>query len=821
MKKYIQIYILLSFCYTSSFSQPLIKYSAADIQLALNKLNVLGSVLYIAAHPDDENQRTLAYMAQKKLYHTAYLALTRGDGGQNLIGSEKGDLLGVIRTHELLGARYIDGAKQYFTRAIDFGYSKSAEETLRKWDRQLILGDVVSVIRHHRPDIIITRFTESRGGHGHHLSSAILAKEAFNISSDPNQFPEQLEKIKPWQPKRLFWNSWRPDLSSISELNLLSTNAGEYNPLLGLSYQELAAKARSMHKTQGFGATPYRGESYEYYDLISGDSAASDLFEGIETSWKRVDNSDGIQISVNELVNNFNPLLPHKSVSGLLNLYKLLNKHEENYWIEIKKQEIKNLLLMISGLWLDATALKESAAPGDEINIRTTVLNRSDTDVTLQKIRIQSFKEDSTFFTRLKNNQPQSVLFTHKIPENKEYSQPFWLKKPASETMFDLPKNYDGSPVAEADLHAYVTLKFADLSFEYKIPVVYRWNDPTKGEQYKPFYILPAVSLSLDQNTYIFADDKSRSIIISAKAISKNAKGKIGINLPDGWTIEPKFHSFSFQTKDEIASFKFSVFPTKNARDGLVRPFAQIGSKKLTHQVINIDYDHIPQQNILQPAEAPLIKLDIDVPKKRIAYIMGSGDEIPQSLSQIGMTVDLLSDDDLQTINYSQYDAVIAGVRAFNTRENLALLQARIIEYVKQGGTWIVQHNTRFGKQVKQIGPYPITQSRQRISEEDAQIDILDPDHKLFNHPNKITKKDFKGWVQERSVYMPSAWEGKLYPLLAGADKGEPARLGGILYGPYGKGVFIYTSMAWFRQLPAGVPGAYRIFVNMICAGDK
>lgn len=821
MNKIIRVLIILPLCFSISNSQALVKYSAADINIALNKLNVLGSVLYIAAHPDDENQRTLAYMAQKKLYNTAYLSLTRGDGGQNLLGVEKGDQLGVVRTYELLAARKIDGAKQFFTRAIDFGYSKSAEETLNKWDRSLILGDMVNVIRQHRPDVIITRFTEQNGGHGHHLASAILAKEAFTIAGNAKHYPEQLKDTEPWRARRLFWNSWRPNLSQVEEDGLISIDVGEYNALLGISYDELAATARSMHKTQGFGASPYRGASEEYFELSAGDSAKTDLFDGIETSWRRVKDSDEIQKSVTALIDNYDFNAPHKSIDELLRLYTLLEEHKEDYWVELKKQEVKNLLLMASGLWLDAAALKESVAPGEEVNIRITVINRSPANVTLQKISLDHFKDDSTFNSPLKNNQPQTLLRTITIPDNMEYTNPFWLKQAASETMFNLPKNYDGSPITGASLKAIVTLKFNDISVDYSVPVVYKWNDPTMGEQFNPFNIQPAVSISLDQGSYIFADKNPRDIIVSIKAGKNKVDGEITLDLPKGWNSVPTKHAFFLGSNDETGFFSFKVSPSNNAINGKVKAYAQVGSKNLNYHVIPVNYNHIAQQNILQAAEGNLINLDIVVPAKRIAYIMGSGDEIPQSLEQIGMTVDLMSDDDLSNVDYSVYDAVICGVRAFNTRENLYLLQNRIIEYVEQGGTWIVQHNTRFGKQVAQIGPYPITQSSDRISEEDAPIEILDPGHKVFNYPNKITSKDFEGWVQERSVYMLSAWEGKLYPLLAGADKGEPSRLGGILYSSYGKGVFIYTAMAWFRQLPAGVPGAYRLFVNMICAGDK
>ncbi|MCB0282001.1 MAG: PIG-L family deacetylase [Calditrichaeota bacterium] len=804
------------------FAQHNVKYNSEEIQLALNKLNVLGSVLYIAAHPDDENQAFLSYMAKGRLYRTAYMSLTRGDGGQNLLGSEKGALLGVIRTQELLAARRIDGAQQFFSRAIDFGYSKSVKETLHKWDRDKILADIVKVIRIFKPDVIVTRFNENNGGHGHHLSSAVLAKEAFFAAGDPNRFPEQLEELDVWQPKRIYWNSWRNPEQKPGTPPLLELNFGAYNPLLGLSYQEIASKSRTMHKTQGFGSTPYRGDATNNFEYTAGDTAYHDLFDGIETSWHRVPESTLIEKAIQEILIRYDHQNPEASLPLLVRLYNMLEKQTQTFWINEKKNEVKELIRMCSGLWLEANAQTAAVTPGENVTIRLNSLNRSDYDLSLRKVSV-AYSSDSLFNEPLLNNKSFAFSKEIRIPDTAAYSQPYWLEKPASETMFNVSdKEFKGAPQSLPAVSAVFGIQMGKTYLEYSVPVEYQWNDPTAGEQYKPFSIEPAIGISLPEESYVFAGQDEHEISVTLHANRDHISGTLRPELPENWEIRPASAEFNFSRKGEEFVCHFKVKPLAAAQNGFITFFADADGKIYSDEIIRLNYPHIPEQVVLKPARAHLVKPDIIVPEKRVAYIMGSGDEIPQALEQIGIKVDLISDDQLASVDYNVYDTVICGVRAFNTRENLGILQSRIMDYVAQGGTWIVQHNTRFGIQVDRIGPYPfVSHGRDRISEEDADIEILDPNHPVFNYPNKITQSDFKGWIQERATYMAESWEGKLYPLLSGHDEGESAKLGGLLYAPYGKGVFIFTALSWFRQLPAGVPGAYRLFVNLICAGDK
>jgi len=806
--------LAIAFLQSSLFAQTE-SATSTHIYKALKKLNVLGSVLYIAAHPDDENTSVLSYMAQGELVRAAYLSLTRGDGGQNLLGNEKGALLGVLRTQELLSARRIDGAQQFFSRAIDFGYSKTPDETLKNWDREQILGDIVKVIRLFKPDVIMTRFSESHGGHGHHLVSAILSKEAFFAAADPNRYPEQLDDLEIWQVKRILWNTWSPGS------NAISLDVGQFDPHLGKSYQEFAAASRTMHKSQGFGVSPERGEDLVWFDLTAGDVANSSLFDGIDVSWKRIENSKKIQDQINIATNTFNPDHPADIVPALVNLYKILDQHNDNQWIKIKKDDVKELIRMCSGLWMESIVWESGISPGKSIDVRSMALNRSNLSILLEKIETTYHEDEKSLSKDLIINKPFSFKQSIKIPDNTPFSQPFWLEKPNDGKMFSYS---DESLICMTESPpALVTkflLKISGITLSYTIPVRNRWNDATRGEQFRPFIIRPRISIAIDKPTYVFAGSKLHNIDVRVKTTVKNISGELKLELPEGWEIQPNSVSFNLEEAGDQILKRFQVKPGSQAKSGDARLLATTkDGKSYRNEIIEIAYDHIPLQTVLQPAKTHLVNLDIRVLPGRIGYIMGSGDEIPEALTQLGYEVVMLSDQDLEQKDLSVYDAIICGVRAFNTREELVRLQKRLITYVENGGTWIVQHNTRFGYEVEQIGPYPFsTTGRDRISDENAPLKILVPDHQIFNYPNKITQADFKNWVQERGLYFADNWEGKLYPLLAGNDKGESSKSGGLLYARYGKGVFIFTAYSWFRQLPAGVPGAYRLFVNMISA---
>lgn len=809
---YFQIFFSLFFLTFSInyFSQT--NYSSTQIYQALNKLNVLGSVLYIAAHPDDENTAVLAYMSKGQLIRTAYLSLTRGDGGQNLLGNEKGDLLGVIRTEELLSARRIDGAQQFFSRAIDFGYSKTTEETLEKWNKELLLRDVVKVIRQFRPDVILTRFSKTQGGHGHHLASAILAEEAFYDAADPNKFKDQLKYLQPWQAKRLYWNTWDPST------NAVTVDVGEYNVVLGKSYNEISAESRSMHKSQGFGVSPLRGSQLQYFDYFTGDTTKNNLFDGIDISWKRITGGEKIEFKIKSIIENFKPNKPEKIIPDLVNVYKQVDKIENKFWSKLKKEEIKDIIKMCSGLWMESIVDESETFPGSSILVQNMILKRSDIPITINNIKTTFSENNYNNIQDLEFNEPLNFKEKIVIPSNAQYSTPFWLNEKHNNNLFNFSEEYIGLPKAKPQISAQFEVKIYGESLVYEIPTIHKWNDAVKGEQTRPLAILPEISLSVDQNSLVFPNGKIHEIKVNIVSKIDSANGKLKIDIPNEWRIEPKSIEFSIAKEGDTKSYTLKITPSEKAISGEAKIFAEMNGKVYRDEIIEIDYPHIDYRRVLRPVVLNLEKLDIKIEPRKIAYIMGSGDEIPQSLTQIGFEVDLLTNEDLDNKDISVYDVIICGVRAFNTRQELARQQTKLIEFVKNGGTWIVQHNTRFGFQVDQIGPFKFTIGRDRISEEDAELNILIPDHKIFNYPNIITKNDFDGWVQERGLYFANSWDNNLTPLLSGNDKGESEKYGSLLIGNYGKGTFIFTALSWFRQLPAGVPGAYRFFVNIISA---
>lgn len=816
-----RIVLFVLFTFSLLKAQPFVTPDASRIQLGLHKLNILGSVLYVAAHPDDENTALLAYLANERLLRTAYLSITRGEGGQNLLGKEQNVLLGVLRTQELLAARQIDGAEQFFTRSIDFGYSKSADETMRFWGDEA-LADVVWVIRQFRPDVIITRFSPQQGGHGHHLASAILAEEAFHAAADPEQFPEQLKYVEPWQAKRLLWNTWQPNLEKqdAGASAVIEVDVGIFNPLLGQSYMEIAARSRTQHKSQGFGSSARRGSSINYFEHRLGDAAASDLFEGIDVTWNRVPGGKPIGKLIDEVIKAFNPLQPSESINGLLEIHQAIEKLPESHWSNHKKQEVAELIRQCAGLWLEAISPVHSLTPGDTATVTVQVINRSTYPLILERIYWPADKESPTLAAPLKNNSPYEYQTIWAIPEDAELSQPFWLKHQlmngSSRSISQTWRHRAENPL---DPSAGIVLKADGTSLNFSLPVLHRWTDPIRGEQYRPMVILPYVSIEPDRSVYVFADQKSREVTITLKANRPAVSGKLMLNLPEGWRCSPQALDFSLAQKGETKKLRFSLIPPAGESTGIISAEADLGFRREEFSIREISYEHIPVQTVLQPAQSRLVRLNIDRKGQRLGYIMGSGDEIPQALEQMGYRVDLLSDEELATIDLAVYDALITGIRAFNTRDQLPQLQNRLLDYVHKGGTWLVQHNTRFGIRPDDIGPYPFIIGRDRIAEEDAPIRFVNPDHPLLHFPNRITAADFEGWIQERGLYFASQWDDRYQTILVGADQNEPIKEGALLYARYGEGVFIYCGLSFFRQLPAGVGGAFRLFVNLIEAG--
>ncbi len=794
---------------------------AADLKLAVDKLSVLGSVLYVGAHPDDENTALLAYLAKGKLVRTAYLSMTRGEGGQNLIGPELGDELGVIRTQELLAARRVDGAEQYFTRAIDFGYSKTSEETLRMWGDDKILSDVVWIIREFRPDVIITRFSPTLGGHGNHTSSAILAEQAFNASGDENRFPKQLKYVKPWKAQRLMFNTARFFDSTLDTTNAVKVDVGEYNPILGRSYSEIAGISRTNHKSQGFGASQTRGPGINYFRNTLGNPAKNDLFDGIDLSWSRIPGGGAVD-SILETVNkNFDIQHPSASLPLLLNTYSVLSRLHDDYWVELKKKELEDVIKASAGLWFDALASDYSVVPGNQIKISVSAINRSGAAIRLDSVSIP-YSVGSITSQQLNPNAPVQGSVAVNVPPDFPYSIQYWLREQPDKGSYNISdQSLIGRPEDDPSLKATFYLRVGGRQLSYAIPVQYRWVDPVDGELYRPFVVIPPAAFNLEEKVIVFTGEAEKQISLTVKSGMPNVQGTVRLVLPAGWSSSPATLQFELKRKNDEKVIRFAVRPSKSAQSGKFSVEAEVDGRTLNRGMITIQYKHIPPQVMFPLAEGKLVRTDLSMNGKTVGYVMGAGDEVPTALRQMRYQVTLLTDDDLANRDFSHVDVIIAGVRAYNTRPALRVYQNRLMDYVKNGGTYIVQYVTLQRSESENLGPYPFNVSRDRVTVEEAPPVFLNPHHPLLNYPNKITAEDFDGWVQERGLYFADKWDARYDTVIGFADPGESVKAGGLLCAKYGKGNYIYTGFDFFRELPAGVPGAYRLFSNLLSVGKE
>lgn len=809
------------------FSQAPKRYTSAEIHAGIKKLNFLGSMLYVAAHPDDENTRLISYFANEVNAHTTYLSLTRGDGGQNLIGTELKELLGVLRTQELLAARRVDGGNQTFSRANDFGYSKHPDETLKIWNKDEVLSDVVWAIRKFQPDVIINRFDHRTPGrtHGHHTSSAMLSVEAFDLSNDSNIYPEQLAHYQPWQAKRLFMNtSWwfygsREKFAKADKSNMLSVDAGVYYPMRGVSNSEIAAQSRSMHKCQGFGSAGTRGSELEYLELIKGDlpKVKEDLFGGVNTTWSRIEGGAPIGKIMEEIDAEFDNQNPSASVQKLMQAYKMIQSLNDSKWKSIKSDEIKNLITACTGLFLEAAANNESAVTGENVELAIEYINRSEANITLKKIAITPAGKDTSLFKQLPYNTSNKEFISYKIPKEMGPTSPYWLHEKGTLGMYNVEdQTKRGIPEIKNPITVSFDLNINGVDMTFNRNVIFKKTDRVRGEVYQPFEIVTPVSTSIDNEIFIFADNEPQTINVSVKAYQDNLKGTVELCHPNTWRVEPENYDVALENKGEEASFTFQLYPSEAQEENFIVPLVKIGDDGYTDKIVKIDYEHVPLQTIAMDASVKVVKLDIKKEGENIAYIMGAGDKVPESLRQIGYNVDIIPVSQISIAALSNYDACVVGIRAYNVEDDLKFKHKYLLEYVEKGGTLIIQYNTTRGLNLKDIGPYPMTLGRGRVSVEEAEVRILLPDHPALNHPNKITSKDFDNWVQERGLYFPEEWDEKYDALLSSNDPGEDPRDGSLLVTEYGNGYFVYSGLSWFRELPAGVPGAFRLLANLI-----
>lgn len=807
-------FFVLFLCYSSVvFAQPARSLSPVELLEELKSVSQTGKVLYVAAHPDDENTAMLAYCANKLGFEAAYLSLTRGDGGQNMFGDEQGTDLGIIRTQELLAARRTDGARQFFTRAYDFGYSKSPAETFSLWNKDSILADVVYVIRSFRPDVVITRFPATgEGGHGHHTASAILAEEAFRLAGRADIYPRQLTYVTPWQPKRLLWNGWGPVMKSrgINPDTLATVDIGEYYIPTGMSFNEIAARSRTMHKSQGFGSSPQRGEQIQHFLHLDGEYVKDDIFNGVGGGWSKLGFIKEIDELFAKAISEYDFTTPEKSVPLLLDIYnKALSQN--NLDAAEKLTQLKTLITGMCGVWSESVSNKEQYTRGDTMSLKTSVINRRGVPLKVIAVNNISINKEAPF------NKPFLTEHSMVIGADARLINPFWTDEPMTGSIFTISDQQQRIlPELGNQFSSSITLELFGTQFSITTPVLFRKNDPVEGETWLEPAVLPVVSLIPEKELYISNNSSEKQISVTLRVNASSVSGNLSLQLPDGWLSTPVEYFVDKLSRDEEKTYSFTIKRNSGLGSGSVGFEFTSGDISANRSYYEISYSHIPLQIVQPRALSRILFTDITLAKQNIGYIPGAGDKVAEALGSTGYTVTSLAEKDITTERLSSYQSIVTGVRLFNTNKNAPHLLEKLLEYVKQGGTLVVQYNTSGELKVAHPGPYPFKISRDRVTDETAEITITEKASPLLSYPNQITAEDFSGWVQERGLYFPSELAPEYKTLLSMSDKGEGAKHSSLIWTRYGKGVFIYTGISFFRQLPAGVPGALRLFVNLI-----
>ena len=809
--------IFVSFC----SAQQVRSSKSSEIYRELKTLKHLPKVLYLAAHPDDENTGLLSWLINEQNVETGYLSLTRGDGGQNLLGTEQGAALGLIRTHELLEARKLDGAQQFFTRAIDFGFSKNTDDTFKQWDADSITADVVWVIRKFRPDVIICRFPPTAAaGHGQHAASAVVAEKAFKLAGDKNAFPGQLKYVNIWQPKRLVWNTFRFGSVNTTAESQLKANVGQYDAQLGMGYGELAGLSRSLHKSQGAGTQSLAGVRTEYFIPVLGDPAKVSLFDRIPMNWSEKGVNDLDEL-IDIVLLSFDYNHPDQSLHGLLMLRKKIAELQDLNLRKDKLAAIDHIILSCTGFMGEVVTNQAEAIAGKSYSFRLNVIARSATPVILEQVNW--INQTDYLNRRVSGDSLLTIERKIQIPSGTALTEPYWLEKPAknpatfsvvNDTLIGLAEN-------ESGLNVTLALKIGTEKFSVKLPLSFKKLDPVKGDVVEQLRIVPALDLAFAEPVYFAKEKEGLTVTLRLKANQFINYGSVtfkigntpvktftGINLPDN-TVTIK--DFLIPAED--------LSKIKTSQNKLEAVFSAENSNFSKGQVL-IQYPHLPSLQYFVPAATWLLKGDIKVLAKKVGYIQGAGDLIPEFLRQAGLQVDVLTEADiLNPTKLATYDAVVTGVRVINTEKRIKNWQPALKSYVENGGTIVMQYNTTQDMALQDFGIYPLSISGKRVTEENAALKFLIPNHKLLNYPNKITATDFNGWVQERGAYFPDKWDDKYEALFEMNDTGEEPLKGSTLYAKYGKGNFIYSPLAFFRQLPAGNVGAARLFFNFISAG--
>lgn len=833
MKILLSLILFLSF--GNLYAQKYQPKTSSEIYEKVQKLNFLGTVLYVAAHPDDENTSMISHFSNNSHARVGYISLTRGDGGQNLIGSEIRELLGTIRTEELLAARRIDGGNQFFTRANDFGYSKQPTETFEFWDKDEVLSDLVFVIRQFQPDVIINRFDHRTPGttHGHHTASAMLSVEAFDIANNKDKYPAQLKYVDVWQPTRQFYNtSWwfygshEKFDKVMGQSDFLRVNIGDYYPTRGVSNTEIAALSRSQHKSQGFGVAGSRGNQIEYLEPINGEwkSNYKTVFAGIDTTWTRIKGGAEIGEILEHVQHHFDFVNPANNLPDLLKAYQLIEKLEDGHWRTVKLEEIKEVIADCAGLFLEVSTKEENGTLDADIKVVIEAINRSNAEVEIGKVMLPALN-NKTFLVNssLENNEGIIQNKTLRLAADLGYTNPYWLNKSHSEGMYTVNnQELIGLPESPKQLTAVFNIQIDGVPIKFERAIIHKTTSPSKGEIRAPFSIVPDVSLEMNNSTLVFADGNSRAIKVDVKAFKDDVEGTLKLDIPNGWKVTPEEAHVSIDKKGKRQTVTFTLVPPHKHSEGVAKPYFMIKGKKevFTNHVHVIDYSHIPKETVLLPTETKVIRLDIEKKGENIGYVLGAGDDVAKNLREIGYKVTEFEPQEITLEKLKQFDAVVLGIRAYDIDNDLTLFQDLLFEYAEQGGTLITQYNTLRELKTDKIAPYELVLSHDRVTDENSEVRFLAKNHPVLNRPNKITAKDFEGWVQERGLYFPSKWGAEFTPVLGMNDKGEDELKSSLLIAKYGKGYFVYTGLSFFRELPAGVSGAYRLFANLLSLGQ-
>ena len=807
--------------------------SSLEIYDDIQRLNFLGNAMYIAAHPDDENTKIISYLSNKMHAKVTYLSLTRGDGGQNLIGSELKESLGLIRSNELIEARKIDGGQQRFTTAVDFGYSKHPDEAFEFWDKPYMLKQVVGQIRKLRPDIIINRFDHRSPGttHGHHTAASILSYEAFDLASDDtyqDQFGEE-----PWRPNLLYFNTnwWfygsREAFNKIDKSNLVQVAVGEFDSARGQSYNEIASLSRSQHKSQGFGTALQKNQETEYLEILKGSQGTTDdLFGGIDTSWNRIKEGEAIGKILDAVEDSFDFKSPSTHLGQLIKAHALIDKIEDSFWRNLKLQAINAIILDVARIDLEAHVAQKSVQPGEKIEIQLDVVNRGLTSVELGSISISNSDMYSVHLdTIITSNTVANLKFAPEVLRNSPYSSPYWLKQKHNRKQYTVVSNSDiGKPASDASMTVSLSVIVGDATLMIDLPVRYKEIKPEFGEYYEQFHILPSAALKINKSIEIFDSKQSKNVRVEVLLNKEQYDGILTITAPEGWSVSPKQLSLNWSKNQGTFPIDITVTPPANNQSKGYLSF-ELTSSFESHrlQQKHISYAHIDKQTLLTPAEIELSRIVMQKSNDKVGYIMGAGDKVFENLQDLGYDIELIPTSALKAQNLKRFKTIITGIRAYNVLYDLKANQELLFDFVRQGGNLIIQYNTanRWGAQFEKLAPYPMKLSYNRVTDEYAPVKLLNPKHRAMNYPNKISVRDFDGWVQERGLYFPETWSTNFTPLLEFQDKGEAPLKGSLLIAPLGKGNYIYTSLSLFRQLPEGVAGAYRLLSNLIALNSN